>query len=108
MRTVCKAGTAEEALLIRVSIDGPVGLDTVDALARLQLIVRRDGGRMRLHEPGADLLDLLELAGLREVLCEDRYADPGEAASAVGMGREAEPGEQARIEEVVDVSDPPA
>jgi hypothetical protein len=43
-------------------------LATVDALARVQLVARRHGCRIRLMEPDPALVELIELAGLREVL----------------------------------------
>jgi hypothetical protein len=41
---------------------------TVDALARLQFAVRRRGGRLRIRQPSADLLELIAFMGLCEVL----------------------------------------
>jgi ABC-type transporter Mla MlaB component len=41
---------------------------TVEALARLQLEVRRRGCRASLSSPSAELLALVEFMGLREVL----------------------------------------
>jgi hypothetical protein len=40
----------------------------VDALARLQLAAKRRGARLVLYGASAQLVDLLELAGLSEVL----------------------------------------
>lgn len=45
---------------------------TVDALARLQLAVRRNGCRMGLSGACPDLLALLEFMGLGEVLIDER------------------------------------
>lgn len=42
-------------------------LGTVDALARLQLVARRLGCRIRLVQPAPALVELIEFAGLREV-----------------------------------------
>ena len=67
-------------------------LSVVDDLARLQLAVRRSGGRMCLEDVAPALSGLLDLAGLlREV------------------GGQAECGEQAlRLQEGVDPGDPVA
>jgi hypothetical protein len=82
-----------------VSIEGPPRLKTIDALAHLQLTVRRAGGTVRLHAAGAELRELIRLAGLGEVFECDGLV--------VGMSREPEPGEQCRGEEMMDVSDSP-
>ena len=42
--------------------------ETLDALARLQLITRRQGAEIRLHNASGLLLELVALAGLEEVL----------------------------------------
>ena len=42
--------------------------ETLDALARLQLMTRRQGAEIRLHNASGDLLELVALAGLEEVL----------------------------------------
>src|SRR5262245_60911897 len=44
---------------------------TVDALARLQLAASRRGCSIRLCHPSPALLELVELMGLSNVLCED-------------------------------------
>lgn len=56
-RVVCDVSAVE---------DPDVG--TVDALARVQLSARRLGGTVQLRGAGAELRDLIELAGLTEVL----------------------------------------
>jgi len=40
----------------------------VEALARLALLAQRLGCELRLQNPSAELIDLIELAGLSEVL----------------------------------------
>ena len=42
----------------------------VDALARLQLAARRHGSQVRLRHASSELLELVDLMGLREVLAE--------------------------------------
>jgi ABC-type transporter Mla MlaB component len=41
---------------------------TLHALARLALLARRQGARMRLQGASRELLELIDLAGLRDVL----------------------------------------
>jgi hypothetical protein len=85
---------------ILVSVEGTMGIDTVDVLARLQLTVSRAGGRVRVHAASAELRRLLDLAGLSDVLgCE-------QAGLAAGMCGQPETGEQRRVQEVMDVHDP--
>lgn len=70
--------------------DGRVDLGAVNALARLQLEARRQGCTVWLRHACPDLIELLELAGLLQV---------------VGQ---AEGGEQGGVEEVVVPDDPVA
>jgi hypothetical protein len=48
---------------------------TVDALARLQLVARRNGWVVRLCNASAELLELVALMGLDDVLAEGAEAD---------------------------------
>lgn len=73
-------------------------LALVDALARLQLAARRLGWSIRLCGPDARLCELLDLAGLTDVVRV--------AGSPLQAGWEAEGGEQLGVEEVVDGGDP--
>jgi streptomycin 6-kinase len=68
-------------------------LDVVDAMARLQITAQRIGVVVRLRTDDARLLDLVEFLGLTAAL---RLED----------GRQAEGGEELRIEEVVEADDP--
>jgi hypothetical protein len=43
-------------------------LETVDALARLQIVARRHGCRIVVVQPDPALVELIELAGLGEIL----------------------------------------
>jgi hypothetical protein len=61
-----------------------IDLETVDELARLALAGRRLGFRVRLV-PSDELLELLELAGLVEVLWE-----PEEREQPLGVEEERE------------------
>jgi hypothetical protein len=78
----------------------PPDLGLVEALARLQLAARRRGRSIRLREPCPELCQLLELAGLTDVI-------RGATASGVEVVRQSEGGEQLGVEEVVQRRDPP-
>ena len=47
---------------------GSAGLALVDELARLQLAASRLGYRIRLHDVGDELRDLIRLAGLTAIV----------------------------------------
>ena len=72
----------------------------VEVLARLALAARRAGRGVRVVRAGPGLSELLALTGLAEIVgaCEP---------SVLEVGREPEPREQRRVEEVMDVADPP-
>ena len=72
---------------------GSPDLSAVDALARLQLAARRLGCSIRLRETCAELVELLDLAGL---------------LGCLEVGGEPEGGEEAGVEEVVVPDDPVA
>ena len=73
----------------------------VDALARMQLVARRQGSRVRLIGPCSRLLELLVLVGL-----EDMFADERDT-SGLELHREPEHREQPLDVEVgVDPGDP--
>ena len=72
-----------------------VDITLVGALARIQLIARRQGRRVRVRNPSPELCALLELAGLA-------------GAVPVEPGRQPEGREELRVEEVVQARDPPA
>ena len=77
----------------------PVDAIAVDALARLQLTARRLGRAIRLRDATDELRDLLTLTGLRDAL-------PLCAGLGAEVHREVEQGEQVRIHEEVDSTDP--
>jgi hypothetical protein len=85
---------------VTVEIDGPVSLALVDALARLNLAVRRSGGTARVIDPAPALCELVHLSGLGEVL--------GPLVLGRQPGGEAERREPLGVEEVVDGGDLPA
>lgn len=64
-------GDPDEASTVVVCDMGPVthpDAGTIDALARLQLIARRDGVRLHLLNTSQELRELLALTGLSDVL----------------------------------------
>ncbi|MEV0693789.1 STAS domain-containing protein [Streptomyces sp. NPDC050388] len=70
---------------------GPPGLAAVNLLARLQLLARRTGGRIRLRDPDPALCSLLDLVGLRfEVEGQPEQREP-----ARGVEEAVEPGDPA-------------
>jgi anti-anti-sigma regulatory factor len=73
---------------------------TVDALARLQLAAHRLGLHVLLSGAGPKLIELVEMAGLADVL-------PAAPPSGVEAGRQAEEGKEAGgVEEERDPADP--
>jgi ABC-type transporter Mla MlaB component len=70
-------------------------LGLVDHLAQVQLAAKRLGCEIELRHPGRELAELLDLAGLSDVL----------RRQVVGQ---AEGGEQGGVEEAVPGGDPPA
>lgn len=76
-------------------------LGTVDALARMQLTVRRLGGTIRLRGTSDRLHELLVLAGLREVLppcpelCVQAVGEAEQREEALGVEEEADAGDLA-------------
>jgi anti-anti-sigma regulatory factor len=88
-------------ILVDVSAITDPDCGTVDDLARLQLAARRLGQRIILFGVAPRLKELVELAGLTDVL-------PALPPSGVEMGREAEEREEAfGVEEERDPADPP-
>jgi hypothetical protein len=88
-------------------------LTVADALGRLALAARQLGYSLRLRDVRADLLEVLELAGLREIFegpTFDGTVVDGAGPSARGLRMLGEPeeGEQVRVEEVVVPDDPVA
>jgi STAS domain len=87
--------------------------DTIDAMARLQLVALRVGSRFRFSEACEELRDLLALTGLSDVLpCDAPCGPPPRERTARRSGVEpigqAEQREQAlRIEKERDSRDPP-
>ncbi|MGH2429177.1 MAG: STAS domain-containing protein [Candidatus Limnocylindria bacterium] len=77
-------------------------LDTVDALARLQLTAQRLGCKVWLHDASSELRELLALVGLRDVVpCSAELR-----VEAKGQVEERE--EPCGVEEEADPADPTA
>ena len=70
-----------------------VSLATVEALARLQLAARRMGLDLRLHVVSHELRDLIQLAGLTQVLGVEPRGQPEEREQRVGVEEEGELGD---------------
>jgi ABC-type transporter Mla MlaB component len=68
-RRVCALLAADGAGVVLCDVHGvePDAV-TVDALARLQLAARRHGCQVRLRHASAELLELVDFMGLRDVL----------------------------------------
>jgi hypothetical protein len=71
-----------------VDPDGP----TLDALVRLALTARRMGTSIELRNACPELVDLIQLAGLADVLVTRGTA--GESSSVVEVNGQVEQGEQ--------------
>jgi hypothetical protein len=63
---------------------------TVDALARLQLNARRHGHELVLRGASTQLLELLDLCGLREVLGPEPSREPEQREERRGVEEERE------------------
>jgi len=70
-----------------------VSLDAVEALARLQLAARRKGLDLRLHVVSRELRDLIELAGLTQVLGVEPRRQAEEREQRLGVEEEGELGD---------------
>jgi len=79
--------TGAEVVVCDVAGLGPPGLATVDVLARLELVARRAGGRIRLRNPDPALRALLDLVGLRF----EAEGQPEEREPAGRVQEEVEP-----------------
>lgn len=65
-------------------------LGIVDALARLQLAARRSGYEVTVTEAPADVLELIELAGLSDVLGVQPLRQPEEREQRLCVEEERE------------------
>jgi len=92
------------SIVVVIDVSGLAEPDalTLEALVRLQLIAHRLGASIRLHNPCAQLVDLLALVGLSEVL--PVIAESG-VESVVEPDRLVEEREQVLVDEEVDPGD---
>jgi anti-anti-sigma regulatory factor len=67
----------------------------LDALARLQLALRRAGCELRLVDPDPGLAELVRLAGLAETLGLEPRRQPEEREQRLGVEEERELGDAA-------------
>jgi hypothetical protein len=88
----------DEELSIARVVSPQCDARVVDVLLRISLEAKRQGWSMRVDGVSDDLRELFVFLGLGELLA---------FGSALDVGREAELGEQAGVEEVVDPRDPP-
>jgi gamma-glutamyl:cysteine ligase YbdK (ATP-grasp superfamily) len=65
-------------------------LSTVDALARLQLLARRAGCRIRVVDAPADLADLVAFVGLTQTLGVEPRRQPEQREERLGVEEERE------------------
>ena len=68
-------------------------LRTVDALARLQLAARRLGFELRLCNGSRELVELIDFAGLSEVLCVEPRGQPEQREQGLRVEEERKLGD---------------
>jgi hypothetical protein len=68
----------------------PPDVASIHALALIQLGARRQGLEIRLRDASSELLDLIDLAGLREVLRVEAGGQPEEREQRLGVEEERE------------------
>jgi anti-anti-sigma regulatory factor len=79
-----------------------VDAGTIDALARLQLTARRSGACVRLCNASAELLELVDFMGLKDVLLN---SEPDEL-TVEPRGQTEERKHRVRVEEERELDDP--
>jgi ABC-type transporter Mla MlaB component len=67
-----------------------VDVGTVDALARLQLTARRSGAFVRLRNASPELLELVDLMGLKDVLRVEPVGQTEQREHGAGVEEERE------------------
>jgi len=76
---------------IAVDLSGlPPELASIEALARLQLGVRRLGGRLELHGASTQLIQMIRFVGLGDVLRVEAEGQAEEREQALGVEEERE------------------
>ncbi|MFE9920381.1 STAS domain-containing protein [Streptomyces sp. NPDC005774] len=91
LRALLDGGGAGGVVVCDVGGLGPPGLAAVNLLARLQLLARRTGGRIRLRDPDPALCSLLDLVGLGFEV----EGQPAQREPAPGVEEAVEPGDPA-------------
>ncbi|MEF9905972.1 STAS domain-containing protein [Streptomyces sp. P9-A2] len=91
LRALLDGGGTGGVVVCDVGGLGPPGLATVNLLARLQLLARRTGGRIRLRDPDPALCSLLDLVGLGFEV----EGQPAQREPAPGVEEAVEPGDPA-------------
>lgn len=86
---------SRDAIVCDVSTLTEPDLGTVDALARLELAVKKLGGALALCGVGPRLRELLELTGLEETLCVEAPGQPEQREQALRVEEEADAGDGA-------------
>lgn len=97
VRVLLEGRHAEVVICDAEGVDYPDAV-TIDVLARLQLTALRLGSRVRLRHLTCDLIELLDLCGLRGVLPVAGYllessGEAEEREQASGGEKEADPGD---------------
>lgn len=72
------------------ALAGRPDVATIDALARLQLMLRRDGLEILLRGASEELVELVELVGLAEVLRVESRRQTEERKEGAGVEEERE------------------
>jgi ABC-type transporter Mla MlaB component len=96
---LCERGRSElertgaDVLVCDVAALAHPDAGTVEALARLQLTVRRLGRRVQLRQPSRELRDLLDLFGLTDVLRVEPGRQPEEREQPLGVQERVEMGD---------------
>jgi hypothetical protein len=81
---------ARRSVICECAQIGDPNLATIDQLARLELAARQLGCQLRLRHASAALLELIELAGLEDVLRVEVEREPEEGEQPGGVEEEGE------------------
>jgi len=74
-----------------------VDLETVDAVARAALVIRRSGADARVAGAGLQLAGLLRLCGLADALGLEPRREPEHREEAGGVEEEGDPADPATV-----------
>src|SRR5689334_23100318 len=89
--SVCIAMSTGTVILNCARIREP-GVATIDYIARVKLGLQRSGRELRLGSPSTELLELLELCGLRDLLRVEVQRQPEERKEIGGVEEEGDLG----------------